>query len=120
MAKLLFRLRNVPEDEADAIRSLLAEQGFETYETSSGIFQMSMPAIWLVQDSDFARARALIDQWQAQRVLEARANAAAQPALSVWQRVRRSPIRMTLLWVAIALVASLTTWPFWQFFVQFE
>jgi hypothetical protein len=77
MAKLLFRLRNVPEDEADAIRSLLAEQGFETYETSSGIFQMSMPAIWLVQDSDFARARALIDQWQAQRVLEARANAAA-------------------------------------------
>jgi hypothetical protein len=116
MAKLLFRLRNVPEDEAEGIRALLAEHRFETFETSGGLFQISMPAIWLVHDSDFATARSVLDQWQAERLEAVRSQ--ASPTISLWQRLKQSPVRFTLLWLAIVVVASLSTWPFWQFFVR--
>ena len=47
MALLLFRLRNVPDDEADEVRHLLNENSIEFYETSAGNWGISMPAIWL-------------------------------------------------------------------------
>ena len=118
MAKLLFRLRNVPDDEAEAVRALLKAQGFETYETTSGLFQISMPAIWLVHDEDFLLARGLIEQWQHERLHQARAEARAHPALGFWQRFQQAPVKVFLLCLAIVLVAGLTTWPFWRFFLQ--
>lgn len=117
MAKLLFRLRNVPIDEADALRLLLLKQGFETYETTSGLFHISMPAIWLVHDQDFQLARRFIDQWQEQRVFDAQLYAKNNPTLGFWQRFRQAPGKISLLCLAIILVAGLTTWPFWRFYL---
>jgi hypothetical protein len=72
--KLLFRLRNVPDDEAQEVRELLDENGVEFYETSAGNWGISLPGIWLADASDYTRARALLDCYQDQRAAQQRAN----------------------------------------------
>ena len=54
----LFSLRGVPDDEADEIRALLAQHAIDYYETPPGNWGVSMPAIWLPDDSELARAGA--------------------------------------------------------------
>lgn len=72
MSKLLFKLRGVPEDEADDIRELLTENNVDFYETSPGNWGFSMPGIWLNDEDAFENARALIDEYQKKRVVSAR------------------------------------------------
>ena len=67
MSKLLFKLRNVPEDEAEDIRKLLAEHSIDCYETSGGRWGLGMPGIWLADESRFQEARDLIDHYQEAR-----------------------------------------------------
>jgi len=67
MSTLLFDLRFVPEDEAQDIRDLLTENEIDFYETSAGIFGLSMPGIWLKDEMPLVKARALIDDYQIQR-----------------------------------------------------
>ena len=45
MAKLLFNLRNVPEDEADEVRQLLTTHGVDWYETRPGPWGISTGAL---------------------------------------------------------------------------
>jgi hypothetical protein len=69
----LFSLRGVPEDEAEDIRQLLQEHEIEFYETSAGNWGVSLPAIWLSDESpQLDEARALIDSYQLERVERAR------------------------------------------------
>ena len=72
MAVLLFKLRFVPDDEAQDIRDLLANNEIDYYETSAGILGFSMPAIWLRNKSQLNQARQLIDDYQEQRTTQAR------------------------------------------------
>jgi len=74
MAKQLFKLRNVPDDEADDVRELLAEHQFDTYETTAGFWGTAAPAIWLKDEAQFEQARSLIDAYQQKRAAAARAN----------------------------------------------
>ncbi|MFK7892351.1 MAG: DUF6164 family protein [Granulosicoccus sp.] len=67
MATLIFRLRNVPDDEADAIRTLLDDNSIEWYETSAGNWGIAMPGIWITNDADADRARSLINQYELER-----------------------------------------------------
>ncbi len=69
MSTLLFRLTNVPEDEADEIRALLQSNGIDYYETSAGNWGISMPALWLIKDEDLFKARQLLDEYQHQRLI---------------------------------------------------
>jgi hypothetical protein len=73
MAKLIFSLRNVPEDEAEDVRALLNEHGIEFYETSAGNWGIAVPAIWLKHKADYDRARSLIDAYQDERFATQRA-----------------------------------------------
>ncbi len=73
MAKLLFKLRGVPDDEADDVRELLAQHEFDIYETSAGNWGLSMPGIWLKDKDKFNAARALIDDYQQARAIRVRA-----------------------------------------------
>jgi hypothetical protein len=73
MTKLLFRLRNVPDDEAAEVRQLLDENGIETYETDAGNWGISLPAIWLESADQFERAKALLDEYQSARAIRVRA-----------------------------------------------
>ncbi|MGJ0492367.1 DUF6164 family protein [Methylobacter sp.] len=67
MSTLLFRLTNVPEDEADEIRELLRSNGIDYYETSAGNWGISMPALWLIKDEDLFKAQQLLEEYQHQR-----------------------------------------------------
>lgn len=72
MPEQLFPLRGVPDDEAEDIRALLAENAIEFYETSAGNWGTSLPAIWLRDDGQLERAKALIDDYQNTRTLQQR------------------------------------------------
>ena len=68
MAHLIFRLRQVPDDEAADIRQLLHSAHIEYYETDAGNWGISMPGLWVGDETDAARARELIDGYQQERV----------------------------------------------------
>lgn len=67
MSVLLFKLRDVPEDEANDIRELLETNSLEYYETSAGNWGISTPAIWLKNRDDLEKAKTLIDTYQHER-----------------------------------------------------
>ncbi len=72
MAVRLFPLRGVPDDEANDIRELLADNHIEFYETSAGNWNISMPAIWLRDDSQLQQAKTLIGDYQIKRGVQQR------------------------------------------------
>ena len=67
MATLLFRLRHVPDDEADDVRALLEENGIDYYETTPGNWGISMPALWLRDDAQQESAMVLLADYQQER-----------------------------------------------------
>ena len=64
MSKLIFRLRDVPTEEAESVRSLLKENNIEFYETSAGNWGISLAGIWVVDNSQADTARNLINAYQ--------------------------------------------------------
>ena len=72
MAVQLFPLRSVPDDEAQDVRALLTDNHIDFYETSAGNWGVSSPAIWLRDDDQLAQAKALIDEYQTERVIQQR------------------------------------------------
>jgi hypothetical protein len=64
----------VPEDEAEEVRELLNNNGFEFYETSAGNWGISTAAIWLKNNDDLENAKAVIDDYQTERGVSQRNN----------------------------------------------
>lgn len=118
MSTLLFKLYNVPEDEADDVRQLLLEHGFQTYETQAGFFGLGVAAIWLEDSTQLERARAVIDRYQAQRSAEQRALYAEQKARgevpTLAQKMAENPIRFVATVAVIILVALVSLVPLWS------
>jgi Family of unknown function (DUF6164) len=116
MATLLFKLTNVPFDEANDIRELLAENKIEYYETDSGFFRIGLDAIWLQNKEDFEQAKKLIDNYQAQRSQQQRETYIQQKeqgeALNLWQKFLTQPIRFIATMIAVVLILALTLLPF--------
>ncbi len=112
MAKLLFRLRNVPEDEAQDIRELLDSNDIAYFETSAGNWGISLPAIWTNESEKFDSARALIDEYQAERTLRLRREYNLSKARGEARTLRHSfkdnPIKFISFSVLIALVVYLS------------
>lgn len=71
MSTLVFKLRNVPDDEARDVRELLDSHRIEFYETTAGNWNIAMPGLW-VQDEDVQRSRELIGDYQSARAVEQR------------------------------------------------
>lgn len=116
MSVLLFRLNNVPEEEADAVRALLSERGFDFYETHAGAFGISVAAIWLRDESRAPEARQVIAEFQAQHAEKIRTaweeSRQRGEADTFIKRLRREPLRMLLLIVAlfVILYVSIVPW----------
>lgn len=119
MAKLLFRLRNVPEDEAAEVRQLLDEGGIETYETDAGNWGISLPAIWLENDAEYERAKVLLDAYQHQRAIRVRAeyeqlrSQGQHPSLLT--TLREQPLRVIMYCIAICVILYLSLGSFLSF-----
>ena len=115
MSKLLLNLRQVPEDEADDVRAFLDANGIAYYETAPSRWGISHGGIWLTHDRDFAEAKRLMAEYQAQRSVQAReAWAAARrdgSAESFVDVVRREPLRVLLTAVAILFLLGLVALP---------
>ncbi len=116
MARLLFKLAQVPDDEANDIRTLLAEHSIAFYETDAGFWRVGLDAIWLVNGEQESQARELIQRYQQERLAQQRdihARLAEQGDIpSVWQRVKAHPVRALGLLLAISFVLALTLLPF--------
>jgi len=115
MPHLLFRLRNVPEDEAEDIRRLLNEQEIEFYETTSGNWGISMPGIWLKSDERLAEARELIDHYEYERSKRVRSEYAQLHSegrqRTLFDLISENPLRFILYLAGVLLVLYLSTIP---------
>ena len=108
MPTLIFKLRNVPDDEANDIRELLSNNGIHFYETSSGNWGASMPAIWLKENTQAAFAKQLVATYQENRCQQARARYQQQKQHGEHQTLLKTfsqqPFRLFIYFAAIILV----------------
>lgn len=118
MAKLVFSLRNVPDDEAEAIRTLLSRHGLEFYETSAGSWGISTPAIWLRHDDDLAHARTLIEAYQQRRSTEQRAQYHSLRAMgqhrTLLDVLKENPTRVILYVAFVLFLLYVSLVPFFE------
>jgi len=107
MAVLLFSLRNVPEDEADAIRALLNENDIDFFETSAGNWGISAPGIWLKDSDRYDRAKELLEgfqqSWARAQKEKFRQLAQNGETSTVFNRFIQNPIQV-IIYIAIALL----------------
>ncbi len=118
MPALVFRLRNVPEDEAEAIRSLLDDNHIQWYETSAGNWGIAMPGIWVNDTEDMPRARSLIDVYQQERSTTLRSHyqqeMEAGDAPTMMHRFKQHPLRTIGIFVFCLFILYVSINPFLQ------
>ena len=119
MSVQLFRLRNVPDDEAGEIRQLLSEHGIEFYETPAGNWGISVHALWLNDETQYARAKKLIEEYQldrSQRVrLETQQKIEKGEYETFIQRIVNRPVQFLMTLAIILLILYLSIVPFLDF-----
>jgi len=115
MATLLFKLRNVPDDEAEEIRDVLQNNNIDFYETNAGSWGISLPAIWLHSNEQFEQGKRLIAEYQQQRSKQAQSAHAEQckhgTQRTILTLMMESPIKWFAYILAILFVLYLTTIP---------
>lgn len=115
----LFKLRNVPDDEAADVRQLLTDHDIDFYETGAGGWGISMPAIWLHDTSQLAQARALIEAYQKKRTAQARVEYEQLKKQgqheTVMDKVRENPVQFALLFILSLFILYVSLAPFFQF-----
>jgi len=116
MPVLLFKLRNVPDDEAEDVRGILQEHAIEWYETTAGNWGVSMPGIWLHDGARLEEARNLLAAYQKERQSKAReiyaADIAAGRKRTVFTLIAESPLKVALLLAALGFVLYISIMPF--------
>jgi hypothetical protein len=116
MPHLLFKLNGVPEDEAYEVHQLLDENHIDYYETTAGLFGISLAAIWLRDDGEVDRAHELLDNYQQQRYQQARETYEQQQrdgtAETFIQKALRSPLKTMIFFAVILAVLYFSIMPF--------
>ena len=113
MSRLLFKMRHVPQDEAEDIRRLLDDHDIDFFETFSGNWGISVPAIWLKHDNQFEAARIVIDDYQEERIQRMREN--SRETKTMLQVFWESPSRFFIYLLAIAIVLFISLRFFFSF-----
>lgn len=112
MSTLVFRLKYVPDEEADEIRQLLAENDIAFYETSAGRWQISMAGLWVKDKEQAIKARVLIHQDQMSRAKTMRPISFGQWILGYFQHARQNPAEAFFTLIAVLLILSVSILPF--------
>ncbi len=121
MARLLLRLSQVPEDEAQAVRELLDQAGIDFYETQAGRWLLGVHALWLTHNEDEAEALALLNAFHQQRQADALAQQAELESQGIQPRFidRLITQPLSIIWrlVVILLILAIGLIPvFWLLF----
>lgn len=114
MAVLLFKLRYVPDDEAQEVRELLSENDINYYETSAGVLGISMPGIWLKNEIQAEKARQLIDEYQTQRQNDVREEYRINKR-TILDMFKENPVRYLSIVLAIILIGYIMIFSFVNF-----
>jgi Family of unknown function (DUF6164) len=116
MSALLFSLRNVPDDEAQEIRQLLASNEVEFYETPAGKWGVSAPAIWLQDKNELQRAKSLIEAYQKERFVRHRQEFESLKRQgkhkTIVDAIAENPLRFVFYLAVIVIVLYLSIMPF--------
>ena len=116
MSVFLFKLNGVPDDEAEDIRELLAENNIAFYETSAGKWGISMAAIWLQHETQQQKARILIQEYQRERVIKVREEFAALRKAgkidTFADRIKQNPILFIIYLATSLLIVYFSIKPF--------
>lgn len=119
MATLLFRLKGVPDEEADELRHLLQAEAIDFYETPEGRWGVSMPAIWLRDDEQVERAKQLVETYQHERLARVRREYDAQRESgeieTLFERIKTRPLQVIAAVAAILVILYFVTQPFVNF-----
>ncbi|MCG6935236.1 MAG: DUF6164 family protein [Proteobacteria bacterium] len=119
MPVLLLKLRGVPDDEANEIRTVLRENGIKYYETSAGNWGISLPAIWLRDKTQLPEANALLERYEAQRLSNAKQEYVRLKregnSRSLLDVIQQEPIRVVIYIGIIAVILYFSTVPFLNF-----
>jgi hypothetical protein len=112
----LFSLHNVPDDEAEEVRELLRSNEIDFHETPAGNWGISVPYIWLHDENELGKARALIDHYQKERLNRVREEYAQLGRTgrhrTIGDVIRENPLRFIVYLAAIAVVLYFSTKPF--------
>jgi len=116
MAKLIFKLRNVPVDEAQDIRELLESNDIAFYETHAGNWGIGMAGIWIKDDFQYENANSLINIYQQQRTQRFQDEYAnlehSGHAPTFLSNLRDSPLRFIVYLFSIAVILYISVMPF--------
>lgn len=116
MAVRLFSLHNVPDDEAEDVRELLRSNEIDFYETPAGNWGVSVSSIWLHDENELEKARALIANYQQERLNRVREEYAqfgrTGKHRTIGDVIRENPLRFVVYLAAIAAVLYFSTKPF--------
>jgi Family of unknown function (DUF6164) len=119
MSALLFSLRNVPDDEAEEIRQLLASNAVEFYETPAGKWGISAPALWLPDQNQLQRAKSLVEAYQKERFLKRRQEFESLKRQgkhkTIVDAIAENPLRFIVYLAVIAIVLYFSVLPFFRF-----
>ena len=116
MSRLLIKLRHAPDDEIEEIRNLLQQHGIDFYETQSGPWGISAPGIWLNDERQYDRAKALMDDYQEKRFREKRAEYERLRRIgqhrTLLQNLRENPLQVILYGLIAGLILYFSVSPF--------
>lgn len=116
MAKLLFKLKSVFDDEADDVRQLLTENDINFYESPAGNWGISMHALWLNDESQYEEAKKLIDEYQHERSIRVQKEIEQQrnngEFETLLQRILNRPIQFIIYTAFILFILYISIAPF--------
>jgi hypothetical protein len=119
MPELLFKLRNVPDDEVEEVRQLLNDHEINFYETHAGGWGISMPGIWLPDDHQFKEAKSLLEHYQRERTQRMRSLYEELKREGKHQttidRIMENPVRFILLTIVLLFILYISLSPFLEF-----
>ena len=116
MAARLYSLRNVPEEETAAIRALLDEHNIPFYETGSGNWGISSPAIWLKHKEDKERAKQLLNEFHESWAITQREQFARQQQEgshpTFMSKIKENPLQVIFYLAIVLFMLYISTKPF--------
>lgn len=116
MSKLLLNLRNVADDEIQDVTALLDKAGIAHYRTEPSPWGISFGGIWVRDDAEHPRAKALMADYQQVRGERVRGEREAAlregTAETFGSLIRRRPVFVVAVLLGMAVATALVLLPF--------